>query len=413
MNDLRMPKKKPVSFGLLDMIICALIVTSIALYDIKLVFLGLQAVAFFFTFLYMIANPHLLKGTLIYYLLWLGAFVMFGVFSMLWIAPENATAVTVTLSVIQVGLIACCILFYCAFTHRTEFVLWCFVLAALVFCVRFFLTVPSSMWGQAERFKAYGVFGSNTPAMVMAYASIILVWMCFFKEHPLKRKFFPLLCVFMFMFISVLMGTKKSLLIFAACMVVFLLGSAKNPVKLFGRLALIGVAAVGIYLLFTKVPMFYNSIGYRIEGLLSLFDGGEVDASTEDRANHIVEGWKIFKRHPFVGLGQDGYRYTNSKITYSHNNYIELLANLGIIGFSIYYSVYFVMLRLGARVFKKNMLPLCIVIAILLSDIAIVSYSLESGYVLSGMILALIMQATGELSPVTRLQSLDIKTEDF
>ena len=134
----------------------------------------------------------------------------------------------------------------------------------------------------------------------------------------------------MFMFISVLMGTKKSLLIFAACMVVFLLGSAKNPVKLFGRLALIGVAAVGIYLLFTKVPMFYNSIGYRIEGLLSLFDGGEVDASTEDRANHIVEGWKIFKRHPFVGLGQDGYRYTNSKITYSHNNYIELLANLSI-----------------------------------------------------------------------------------
>ena len=393
--------KKKFNLTLFDIVMCALIVTSIALYDIKLVFLGLQAVAFFITFLYVIGNQHMLKGTLVYYLLWLGAFVFYGVCSLLWASRENVTAITVTLSVIQVGLIAFCILYYCAFTRKTEFALWCFVFAALVFCARFFLTVPSSMWGQAARFKDYGVFGSNTPAMVMAYASIILILMCFFKENPLKNKVFPLICVFMFMFISVLMGTKKSLLIFAVCMIIFLLGSAKNPVKLMSRLALIGVAVVGVYFLFTEVPMLYNSIGYRIEGLFSLFDsssGGEVDASTEDRAEHIVKALQAFVRHPLLGLGQDGYRYTNAKITYSHNNYVELLANLGIAGFSIYYALYVWIIRRGLRIFKRNMLPVCISVAILLADIAIVSYSFESVYVLSAMSLALIMQSQNDAS---------------
>ena len=222
-------------FGLLDMVVCLLIVTSVSLYDVKLVFLGAQALAFAIVGLHVIANPNIVRGVIIGYLLWLGTFVFYGAMSLLWADSVNATAGTVTLSVVQVGLVAFCIMFYGVYTRHLDRILYAFVGAALVFCVRFFITVPVSAWGQAERFEDFGIFGANVPAMVMAYGSVILLWMCFFRENKIKRKVPALLCVFLFMMISILMGTRKSLLIFGVCLMLFLLGSAKNPIKLAGR----------------------------------------------------------------------------------------------------------------------------------------------------------------------------------
>ena len=52
------------------------------------------------------------------------------------------------------------------------------------------------------------------------------------------------------------------------------------------------------------------------------------------RSFFALEALSVFKENLFIGIGQDGYRYVNSReFTYSHNNYVEILANLGIVGF--------------------------------------------------------------------------------
>ena len=269
--------------------------------------------------------------------------------------------------------------------------------------MRFFITVPTSVWGQAERFKDYGVFGSNIPAMVMAYSSIVLIWMCFFREHKIKHKIPAMLLVALSMFISILMGTRKSLLIFGICVLLFLLGSAKNPLKLGSRLFAIAGVALVVYFLLMNVDILYNSIGYRLESFFAFFEGGDADASTVSRANHVVEALRLFREHPLLGAGQDGYRYTTAILTYSHNNYVELLANLGLLGFSLYYLIYGWVAIQSMRIFKRNMLPLTLVIAILISDIAVVSYSTEIVYVLLGIIVSIVFLSGKDVPQDVRL----------
>ena len=52
----------------------------------------------------------------------------------------------------------------------------------------------------------------------------------------------------------------------------------------------------------------------------------------------IQEAMQLWKRSPFVGLGNGQYLVVSGRECYSHCNYTELLANLGVVGFVLYYS---------------------------------------------------------------------------
>ena len=58
----------------------------------------------------------------------------------------------------------------------------------------------------------------------------------------------------------------------------------------------------------------------------------------------IQYGMDYFKERPLLGHGIENFRYLYAqevgKETYSHNNYIELLVNNGIVGLLLYYSFY-------------------------------------------------------------------------
>lgn len=394
MNDVNVLQKErgKSSFGLFDLVIAALVVSSLAFYDVKTVFLGLQMLAFFVTFLYVLNNTHCLKNHIVLYSVWLLLFAFYGLTSILWASRDNTTVISVTLSVVQVGLIAICILVYTDLTRKFANLLVSFIVSALALCARFFIMIPSSAWGNAERFSDDTIFGGNYPAMIMAYASVLLIWYCFFsgEKRPMGHKISALAMVVLFMFITMLMGTKKSLLIFGVCVLILVLGSAKNPVKLGIRIfAVIGLLVL-LYYLMMRVELLYNSIGYRIESMMQIFTGGEADNSTVDRAFYTQDAFRVFFKHPILGVGQDGYRYANANtLTYSHNNYAEVAANLGVIGLFLFYSLHIGILRKCFRVFKRNMLPLCFMVAHLFTDVAAVSYSSESAYVIIALCFAI------------------------
>ena len=68
-----------------------------------------------------------------------------------------------------------------------------------------------------------------------------------------------------------------------------------------------------------------------------------------------------------------------SHVAYCHNNQLELLSTLGIIGFIIYYSIYAMILIRSFKNLKKernidNILPFIFIITLIVFEYGIVSY---------------------------------------
>lgn len=102
--------------------------------------------------------------------------------------------------------------------------------------------------------------------------------------------------------------------------------------------------SVLMWLLFS-IPAIYYSVGHRFVSFLNFFTGsGYVDRSTISRNEMIAVGLETWKQNPLIGIGINNFMGVYGKLTghyvYAHNNYVEMLADLGIVGFLFYYSYY-------------------------------------------------------------------------
>jgi len=89
---------------------------------------------------------------------------------------------------------------------------------------------------------------------------------------------------------------------------------------------------------------YFNSYGVtsvldrRMEGFVSL------DGSVTTRMEMVELGWKIFLDNPLVGCGLGCPRVLCLKSfnidCYLHNDFIEILAGGGLVGFLLYYSIF-------------------------------------------------------------------------
>ncbi len=387
--------KIKINFTFYDFLIILLVVASLAFYDIKVVFLGIQLLAFACSFLR--ACNRRINLYMLIYICWLILFCVLSLSSSLWASPQNSTVLSVTLSIIQVGLICFCVMDYCADELHLHRIIWAFIVACAFLSIRFVLSVPISQWGQGDRFSKDTIFGSNTAALILSYGAVIALWLVLEKKQTRIKQVLLFLGIAVFMFVSMMMGTRKGIVAFLIGMVLLLLMKAKKPTEMFGKIFLIAILLLAIYFIIMQVPVLYNSIGYRIESLLSGLNGGETDDSTFGRMYMLEAAWKTFLNYPILGVGQDGFRYVNSyALTYSHNNYVEILANLGIIGFVFYYGLYFWMLKKSIKLGKYKDLPICILIIILVLDLGAVSYGTEVTYILLGIVFGFIVSKKGE-----------------
>ena len=117
---------------------------------------------------------------------------------------------------------------------------------------------------------------------------------------------------------------------------------------------------------------------------------GKIDSSTITRFNMIRVGWKYFIEHPLIGCGIGNSRYivgeALGKFTYFHNNFIELLASVGIFGFISYYSIYAYLLWNLYKIFIKDnntkaLILFVILLVQLMLDFGMVSYYSKMTYV--------------------------------
>lgn len=215
-----------------------------------------------------------------------------------------------------------------------------------------------------------------------------------------------LLCAFSIILSIYFILDKKSLLLLimdlptivllAACgsrkaMVILVLGSlavylfksnAQNKAQVILRI--ITTFIFLIITLFVVMQMeIFAGLNQRMEGLIAMLTGvGDIDHSAMVRQEMSELGYKIFFEHPLGGIGAGNAHIIDAKVLgedcYLHNNYAEVLANGGIIGFFLYYRLYYrVFLRTkrqGSLGTPEGRIVLILLVSILLADFGLVSY---------------------------------------
>ena len=147
-------------------------------------------------------------------------------------------------------------------------------------------------------------------------------------------KYFFIFAVVLDIVLMAMTGGRKFLLFAMVFMFSSLL--AQGTIKP-GRLLLVGfvtgIIVVIMSYIIMNVGFFYDAIGYRFDGMFS----GQAEG-VDDQEYLMQRGIEIFKERPFWGWGVEGYRYASKTGFYAHSNYVELLADYGIIGTLLYYS---------------------------------------------------------------------------
>lgn len=137
---------------------------------------------------------------------------------------------------------------------------------------------------------------------------------------------------------------------------VFLLSKVEgNSVSSFSRI-LLTICILGAVFISIRVFPAVRVLSSRIENAFSVLTGGEAiikETSVQIREEYVKLGWRQFLKSPIWGngIGCAGYAMSEEYgfVTYLHNNYIEILASGGLIGFVLYYAPYYIVLKNHVR----------------------------------------------------------------
>ena len=146
--------------------------------------------------------------------------------------------------------------------------------------------------------------------------------------------------------------------------------------------------AAGMLILISRLPAF-SGIYKRMLSMVSAMTGvGKTDRSATTRLALIDVGLEQFKRTPILGVGMGSghlvaWKYLN-KYFYLHNNFAEILAGGGLVGFIIYYSIYAYIFACFIRYRRYSTLETAVcttlLIMALIEDYASVTYYAKETY---------------------------------
>ncbi len=250
-----------------------------------------------------------------------------------------------------------CLLSYNLFiyTDRERITTVCilsFFLGALVLAIRVIdshgginAMLEFSSSGIKERRIGGELLNENTFGLYMATA----FFSCLVLFEKLKKKrqllsITPLLFSPFFVVMLLLSASKKAvlfLIIGIAIMGYFSFRKYQGSKKLLVLLIVL-VGAVILYYMIMFMPVF-RSVSLRFTDMFNhVSDNSMGSESDRNRDFMMAQGLQAFLDSPIFGNGTS-YSYVLFN-AYAHNNFVEILMNYGIVGFSLYYFPYLILL---------------------------------------------------------------------
>lgn len=262
-----------------------------------------------------------------------------------------------------------------------NFLLFSVTAAGVVLMIRLAIATPSHVWGTKRLGENIGMHVNGIAGSLLI--SELFAMMRYMETH---KRLYIISAIAMLGFIflcasrkAVIMGTIIPVLIY----LMYVNAEGRADIKRIGRYFLGALGVLIVALIIMRTPVIYNVAQERMEGFFNSITGkGEVDASTLERQALGRAAMQVFYEHPVYGVGLNGFRFTpgafsRGKRLYAHNNYKELLADLGIIGTSIYYYIYAVIVFIDIKLLKKSLeakILLLLAVMLLILDIGMVSY---------------------------------------
>ncbi len=234
---------------------------------------------------------------------------------------------------------------------------------------------PESYWGNV-----------NTIGMTAAFACIIQAYYILDKKKSISILFaIPAIII-----ILATQSRKAFLLLIIGIFSMFIVKNMNNRglIKRVIRIVVVVIVAIMLVKVLSLLPLF-SYVNERLGGLWASITGnGQIDHSSYIRKEYRRVGMEQFFKTPILGIGIGCSSFISSLVegrqTYLHNNFVELLACGGIVGFTLFYSMY---LFLAAKLYKfrrymQNQTWLCLILMFLMivMDYGMVSYYSKGTY---------------------------------
>jgi O-antigen ligase len=257
-----------------------------------------------------------------------------------------------------------------------------------------YLLVSGNLNGINDRL-GQSLFGNaNILGMIMMVSLFCTIWKIVYGSK--KYIIYNIIWGIASLYIIVLTGGRKYFLlpfIFLSLLLLFKNYKNNKITPIMYALLLIPCGFASAWAIM-NIPVLYSNIGIRFEGLLKIFSGdiSNSDPSTIVRFMMINNGWKWFLQKPLLGFGVNSYQILLSRIlssSYAHNNYIELMVDLGLTGLIVYYSYYIYLIARLVQIRDdltgiRNFF-LAFMLVLLLFEIGAVTYQFMSVHILIGL----------------------------
>lgn len=259
-----------------------------------------------------------------------------------------------------------------------------YIVAGIVLSLLLYSTYGLDIFNVAANSK-YGirlggeVGNSNVIGLNLAFSVCFALYLLVNFKNNLVKKVFYITSIFIISPVLFLSGSKKALFVLLFG-ILYIFITHKTDKKIIFRKSkgiLLSVTLLYlVYWLLNNVSAFWY-IGQRVNEMFATFQGQGVSSTDLSRINMIKSSIEHFKNAPLLGNG-----IAHSKVvfgTYSHNNYVEILMNTGVVGFLIYYSVYLISMYKAYKLSKYEE-GLVIILGFILIIFLIIETGLVSYY---------------------------------
>ena len=313
-------------------------------------------------------------------MIWNLLFWGFSYLSILWAINVSDSLSLVNLSIQIVGVI---IVISNIVENKADIdtILKMFMFSGVYSMVLLAIRTPISVYGTERIGEVIGL-NPNTFGLIMSLSAIISLYYFNIKKDYNKKIYRVLYVIVLVLF------STFSLLLISGIFSLETFSYVKSK-KINGLAAICIFIPMILYLIFNNSTL-YSVLGYRLEKtyltMTNQNSSSTVDNSYVERDFYKEKAMELFKEHPLFGVGINNFashmRNINySHVAYSHNNYTEILATLGISGFFIYYIFYIYLLvkmikllRKDEPEYNKTLLLVIILIMFLFLDYGMVSY---------------------------------------
>ena len=330
------------------------------------------------------------KGVNYRHILWAVLFYLFVLLSRIWAFNEQGVddvGNNVLWSVMSTIIIADYIAFYELNTKRV---------AKIIMPMALLFVANVLLFGVNDQNSRLSISNNSNTFGAMAACMLGPLIYTFLNER--NKKLSQIIIMIALFIICLLSGSRQSIITVMIYFIFYYLtkdiGDRKAWVNIIKRTIIVLILLLSSYVAIMKIEPLYKSIGNRFEDTIGFISGEQkADASTYSRINMINLAKETIRDNFWIGTGANNYKYMTYYKTYSHNNYIELLYDFGIIGLLLFYLPLVILLIKNIRCLrdkrqeknKELLMPICILIAFFAGGITTVSYFLPVEYLQIGI----------------------------